>query len=339
MKRKVYILFVLSLLACSASAQGYMATKTRLDSLKINKFHGEASLSGKVEQTDNFKFELDAAFEGMIPFKRHKLRFAANVAFNFINQLDNGNKGFAYISGDFYQYEIRDKITGKKVYENGERSKNLLYFSAIGGGQYDFCRDLTARVFGGFMLTFQPLRNHNHLCIEPSVGILADFQYWNVLGKPELATLRNYFNDSPAWLRHYLTLDPAGYAWQIDPSLGVGINFMGEWDKVAFNIYTLVLQPFKEPFDTTPELEDDLRAYYPEFAGLFNTKPLPQVSVDATLEVGIYKLLSLVVGCEFLWDGGQLPSARHDVTHEGQTYTVGARNMRYCCTLGFKVHW
>ncbi len=339
MKRKVYILFVLLLLACAASAQGYMATKTRLDSLKVGKFHGEASLSGKVEQTDNFKFELDAAFEGMIPFKRHKLRFVGNVAFNFINQYDNGNRGHAYLAGDFYQYDIRDKITKKKVYENGERTKNLLYFSAIGGGQYDFCRDLSARIFGGLMLTFQPLRNHPHLCLEPSIGILADFQYWNVLGKPELKPLLDYYNGFDPILKRFLDIDASGRSWQIDPSLGVGVNFMGEWDKVAFNLYCLVLQPFRGPTDITSDEEDSIRTYCPEFAGLYNVKPLPQVSVDATLEVEIYKLLSLVVGCEFLWDGGQLPSARHDVIHDGQTYTVGARNMRYCCTVGFKVHW
>lgn len=339
MEHKFYILLLLSLLACTASAQGYMATKTRLDSLKVGKFHGEASLSGKVEQTDNFKFELDAAFEGMIPFQRHKLRFVGNVAFNFINQLDNGNRGHAYIAGDFYQYDIRDKVSGKKVYENGERTKNLMYFSAIGGGQYDFCRDLSARVFGGLMLTFQPLRKHPHLCLEPSIGILADFQYWNILGKPELKPLLDYYNSLGIEARRFFEIDPSGRTWQIDPSLGVACNFMGEWDKVAFNLYCLVLQPFKVPTDIIPEEDDWIKNVCPEFYGLFNTKPLPQVSVDATLEVGIYKLLSFVVGCEFLWDGGQLPSARHDVTHEGQTYTVGARNMRYCCTLGFKVHW
>lgn len=339
MKLRIHILFLLFAFVLPVGAQGYMATKTRLDSLKINKFHGEASLSGKVEQTDNFKFELDAAFEGMIPFKRHKLRFVGNVAFNFINQYDNGNRGHAYIEGDFYQYDVRDKVTGKKVYEKGERTKNLLFFSAIGGGQYDFCRDLSARIFSGLMLTFQPLRKHPHLCLEPSIGIVADFQYWNILGKPELKQLLDYYNSLGIEARRFFEIDPSGRTWQIDPSLGVGCNFMGEWDKVAFNLYCLVLQPFKVPTDITPEEDDWIKKYCPEFVGLFNTKPLPQVSVDATLEVGIYKLLSLVVGCEFLWDGGQLPSARHDVTHEGQTYTVGARNMRYCCTLGFKVHW
>lgn len=340
MKRKVYILFVLSLLACAASAQGYMATKTRLDSLKVGKFHGEASLSGKVEQTDNFKFELDAGFEATIPFKRHKLRFAANVAFNFINQLDNGNKGFFYVAGDFYQFEIRDKVTRKKVYENGERSKNLVFFSALGGYQYDFCRDLTSRLFAGMMVTFQPLRNHSHLCLEPSVGIIADFQYWNILGKPELKAIRDFYNKKDnALLRDYLKMDPAGYAWQTDPSLGVALNFMGEWDKVAFNIYALMLQPFKKPYTIPEGINSYIDKPYEAFKGIYNTKPLPQVSVDASIQVNIVKMLSLVVGCEFLWDGGQLPSAKHDVKFDDTKYNMGARNMRYCCTVGFNVHW
>ncbi len=339
MKFRIYILLLLTSFVLPIGAQGYMATKTRLDSLKINKFHGEASLGGKVEQANNFKFELDAAFEGMVPFKRHKLRFATNVSFNFINQLDDGNKGFFYVAGDFFQYEIRDKVTGKKVLENGERSKNLIYFSAIGGCQYDFCRDLAVRAFGGMMLTFQPLRKHPTLCLEPSVGIIADFQYWDILDKPELKVLKDLYNEKPALVKHYFEINQDGYVWQIDPSFAAAVNFMGEWDKVAFNLYVLMLQPFKEPFDTTKELEDNMKTYFPEFVGLFNTKPLPQVSVDASLEVGVYKLLSLVVGCEFLWDGGQLPSKRHKVEYNGNKYTLGARDIRYCCTIGFKVHW
>ena len=94
----------------TATAQSYLATKTLLDSVKVNKLHGTAEALLKVEQTDNFKVELDANVELIYAFTKHKLRFAGNVAYNTTDIYDNGNKGFFYLGGDFFQFNIdKDK--------------------------------------------------------------------------------------------------------------------------------------------------------------------------------------------------------------------------------------
>lgn len=328
MKNKFTILVATSLLfvSClSINAQGYMATKTMIDSLKLKKFHGTASLGAKVEQTDNFKFELDASVECMVPFQRHKLRFAGDISFNFINMLDNGNRGYAYVSGDFYQFNIK----------SDKRYKNLMFFSAIAGAQYDFCRNLDCRLFTGFMMTFQPLRSHPHLCLEPSIGLVADFQNWNVLGGNGQQALLNMYNESPFYVQEYLGLDRRGYRWQIDPSVAFSVNFMGDWDRVAFNLYALVDQPMLHSFKKG--VSED---YLPDqFKGIFNSNALPMVTVDAKIVVRLTNIFGLVFSGEFLWDGGQLPANIHDVEFEGSIVKVGARCMRYTTSLGFTVNW
>lgn len=90
----------------TATAQSYLATKTLLDSVKVNKLHGTAEALLKVEQTDNFKVELDANVELIYALNKHKFRFAGNVAYNTTNIYDNGNKGFFYLGGDFFQFNI-----------------------------------------------------------------------------------------------------------------------------------------------------------------------------------------------------------------------------------------
>jgi len=344
MKKRVQILLFLSLvLAGAAQAQGYMATKTMLDSLKVGKFHGTAALGAKVEQTDNLKIEINAALECMVPFKRHKLRFAGNYSYNVINMVDNGNKGYFYVAGDFYQFSIKEK----------SRYKTPVYFSAIGGYQFDYCRSMHDRLFFGAMATFQPLREHKHLCLEPAVGVIMDFKYWDIFGAPKQQSLRDYYNDiivnSYTGVAEYLAVDPAGYKWEYDPSLGISVNFMGDWDKVAFNLFVMLEQPLIKQFKRNDTLEEELiKEVFPQYYHLYNSNYLPMVTVDAQLSIELTKKFKLLLKGDFLWDGGQLPrggdspSKKYSVTdpyNPNQTIELGARCMRYCWTLGFAVTW
>lgn len=340
MKKRVQILLFLSLvLAGAAQAQGYMATKTMLDSLKVGKFHGTAALGAKVEQTDNLKIEINAALECMVPFQRHKLRFAGNYSYNVINMIDNGNKGYFYVAGDFYQFSIKEK----------SRYKTPVFFSAIGGYQFDYCRNLHDRLFFGAMATFQPLREHEHLCLEPSVGMIMDFKYWNIFGAPSQQSLRDFYNGltNPV-VKQYLDVDPAGMKWEYDPLLSVGVNFMGEWDKVAFNLFALLAQPVIKQFERHDVTEDYLLAYYPQFYHLYNSNYLPMVTVDAQLSIELTQKFRLLLKGDFLWDGGQLPRGGDspskiysvpDPNDSSKQIPLGARCMRYCWTLGFAVTW
>mgnify|MGYP003308468204 FL=1 len=97
------IFFLLSLTsAYSQGYMGYMVTKTLLDSVKVNKLHGAAGLALKVEQTDALKFELDVTGELIYALDKHKFRFSGNVAYNFLDDRDTGNKGFFHLQGDFF---------------------------------------------------------------------------------------------------------------------------------------------------------------------------------------------------------------------------------------------
>ncbi len=186
--KRILSIFTTSVLvmlcAVPSYGQGYMATKLRIDSVKPYTFHGTAYVGAKVEQSDCFTVQVEGGLECMVPFKKHKLRFAGKMNFNTYNKFDNGNRGYAFIAGDFYQYHIDEKL---KI-----REKNIVFFSAIGGAQYDFCRDLHCRIFTGMVAIFQPLRKHPHLCLEPGVGFLMDFSYWNALAGADRASLQTF---------------------------------------------------------------------------------------------------------------------------------------------------
>lgn len=330
--RRILSLFTASFLAlmCAVPSygQGYMATKVRIDSLKPYTFHGTASVGGKVEQTDNFTVSVDGGLECMVPFKKHKLRFAGSMSFNLINTRDNGNRGFGYVAGDFYQFNIDET---RKI-----REKTLLFFSVIGGAQYDFCRDLQCRAFAGMLLTFQPLRKHPHLCLEPGFGVIMDFMYWNVLAGADRKPVLDYYNDPiNTDAQTYLGIAPDGYCWQQAPSVAMTLNFMGEWNKVAFNLYVLSSFLVTYPFEND-KLETQID---PVFQNMYNTKRLPLVTVDGSVEFKIWKRLSFKVNYEFLWDGGQMPNYRRTVNFKGQNIALGARNMRYCVTGGLAIRW
>ncbi len=311
-----------------AQGQGYMATKLKIDTIRPYSFHGTARLGGKVEQTDNFTVSVDAGLECMVPFNKHKLRFAGNVSFNLINTKDNGNRGFGYVAGDFYQFHIDEK---KNI-----REKTLLFFSVIGGAQYDFCRDMQFRGFAGMMLSFQPLRKHPHLCLEPGFGVIMDFMYWNLLAGSERKPIRDFYNDPENTdVQAYLGIESDGYCWQQAPSVAFSTNFMGEWDRISFNIFVLASFPVTYPFEN-----DKFERLIPEvFRNIFNTKRLPLVTVDGSFDFKIWRRLSFRVNYEFLWDGGQLPNYRRMVDFNGQKIALGARNMRYCITGGLAITW
>lgn len=319
-------------LACGifvpASGQGYMATKLKIDSVKPYTFHGSAFVGGKVEQTDCFTVQVEGGLECMVPFKKHKLRFAGKMSFNTYNTFDNGNRGHCYLAGDFYQYHIDDAL--------GIREKNKFFFTALGGAQYDFCRDMHCRIFTGMMVTFQPLRKHPHLCLEPGFGFLMDFSYWNALAGSDRASLLKFYNQPEnVGVQSYLGIGPDGYVWQQDPSIVGSVNFLGEWDRIAFNLFVLASQPVTPTFESD-RYEEELPDVFKNF---FNRKWLPLVTIDGSLMIKIYKMLSIKINCEFLWDGGQLPSERHMVDFEGAQVPIGARNMRYCFTGGLNIQW
>lgn len=330
--KRILSIFTTSVLvmlcAVPSYGQGYMATKLRIDSVKPYTFHGTAYVGAKVEQSDCFTVQVEGGLECMVPFKKHKLRFAGKMNFNTYNKFDNGNRGYAFIAGDFYQFHIDEK---PKV-----REKNLVFFSAIGGAQYDFCRDMHCRIFTGMMAIFQPLRKHPHLCLEPGIGFLMDFSYWNALAGADRASLLNFYNQPEnSAVRAYLGIRPDGYIWQQDPSIVMSVNFLGEWDRIAFNLYVMASQPVTPTFQ-----EDNFEAELPTvFQHFFNTKWLPLVTIDGSLDIKLNKTLSLRLNCEFLWDGGQLPGERHTVEFEGKQVPIGARNMRYCFTGGLAIRW
>lgn len=302
-----------------ALAQNYLATKTLLDSVKVNKLHGTAQALIKVEQTDNFKVEVDVMTELIYAFNKHKLRFSGNVAYNMINQVDNGNKGFFYIGGDFFQFNI----------DHHKREKTKQFFSTFVSYQYDYCRDLHDRAMVGVTTTWQPLREDPHMFIEPCVGIMAGMQYWNVIKNADNLALYN--NKVPQDIKNYLGIDPSGRKMQWDTRLLLSCHFGGEWDRIAVNAYAMVAQPLWRPFTADPEMEsylaeiDKKHPETPNMAGCLNTQPLPLITTNCAFRVRIWKKLAAVTSIEFLWDGGQVPNQAHNLT--------------YCFTQGLSYSW
>ena len=168
------------------------------------------------------------------------------------------------------------------------------------------------------------------------MGFLMDFSYWNALAGADRASLLNFYNQPEnSAVRAYLGIRPDGYIWQQDPSIVMSVNFLGEWDRIAFNLYVMASQPVTPTFQ-----EDNFEAELPTvFQHFFNINWLPLVTIDGSLDIKLNKTLSLKLNCEFLWDGGQLPSERHTVEFEGKQVPIGARNMRYCFTGGLAIRW
>ena len=304
--------------AYSQGYMGYMLTKTLLDSVKVNKLHGTAGLSLKVEQTDNIKFELDVATELVYALNKHKFRFSGNIAYNFLNDIDTGNKGFFHLQGDFFQYRI----------ENNIREKTQFFFSANATYNYDYLRNLNNRVALGMNFTFQPLREHPNLCIEPGIGIGGTYQNWDALdsraktlGMERSALLESYKN-LPQGSREYLRLTENGKYNQLNFRFNAFVNFFGDWDHIAFHVYTTVQQPISPSFKAQSYQEELLPT---EFKGLLNTKVLPLVGAGGFFQVKIWKGLAAVTRLDFLWDGGQAP--------------VDSYNLTYCFTQGLSYSW
>lgn len=330
----------------TASAQSYLATKTLLDSVKVNKLHGTAEALLKVEQTDNFKVELDANVELIYAFTKHKLRFAGNVAYNTTDIYDNGNKGFFYLGGDFFQFNI----------EKDKREKTKQFFSVFATYQYDYCRDLHDRAMLGASVTWQPLREHPNMFIEPSVGLMAGMQYWRVIKQPTNLDLYNNYlptilgNDEDVQkVKEYVGADAAGYRMQWDTRLMASVHFGGEWDRVALNIHAMIAQPLWPQFKEDPSMDallakidqyrldnqlipeevimtdEAARHQKYDFEGCMNPRALPLITAKIGLNVRIWKKLSAVTRFEFLWDGGQVP-----------TYST---HLTYCFTQGLSYSW
>ena len=297
---------------------GYMLTKTLLDSVKVNKLHGTAGLSLKVEQTDAIKFELDVATELVYALDKHKFRFSGNVAYNFLNDIDTGNKGFFHLQGDFFQYRI----------ENNIREKTQFFFSANATYNYDYLRSLNNRVALGMNFTFQPLRNHPNLCIEHGIGIGGTYQHWDAIGSRaktlgmERSALLENFKNLPQGSKEYLRITEKGNYNQLNFRFNAFVNFFGDWDHIAFHVYTAVQQPISGAFKAQSSEEELLPT---EFKGLLNTKPLPLVGAGGFFQVKIWKGLSAVTRLDFLYDGGQAP--------------VDAYNLTYCFTQGLAYTW
>jgi hypothetical protein len=304
--------------AYSQGYMGYMLTKTLLDSVKVNKLHGTAGLSLKVEQTDNIKFELDVATELVYALDKHKFRFSGNIAYNFLNDIDTGNKGFFHLQGDFFQYRI----------ENNIREKTPFFFSANATYNYDYLRNLNNRVALGMNFTFQPLREHPNLCIEPGIGIGGTYQHWDALDSRakalgvERSALLESFNNLPIGSKEYLRITEKGNYNQLNFRFNAFVNFFGDWDHIAFHVYTAVQQPISPSFKQQSYQEEQLPA---EFKGLLNTKVLPLVGAGGFFQVKIWKGLAAVTRLDFLYDGGQAP--------------VDSYNLTYCFTQGLSYSW
>lgn len=313
------------LMGSTAMAQNYLATKTLLDSVKVNKLHGTAQALIKVEQTDAFKVEVDVMTELIYAFNKHKLRFSGNIAYNMINKVDNGNKGFFYLGGDFFQFNIQDK----------KREKTKQFFSTFVSYQYDYCRDLHDRAMVGVTTTWQPLREDPHMFVEPSVGLMAGMQYWNVIKDP--TNLECYNNHVSPELKEYLGIDPSGRKMQWDTRLLLSCHFGGEWDRISVNAFAMVAQPLWRPFTANEEMEAQLGELdqqrdkvhltegTPSIKGCLNTNPLPLITANCAFKVRIWNKLYSVTSVEFLWDGGEVPSY--------------ARNLTYCFTQGLSYSW
>lgn len=346
--KKILVVLAIGLFALSnaAFAQNYLATKTNLDSIKVNRLHGTAEALLKVEQTDNFKVELDANIELIYAFTKHKLRLSGNVAYNTTNIYDNGNKGFFYLGGDFFQFNI----------EQNKRSKTKQFFSVFATYQYDYCRDLHDRAMLGTSITWQPLREHPNMFIEPSIGLMAGMQYWRIIKQPvnldlynnQLLTILGNEEDVQK-VQNYVGADPAGYRMQWDARVMASVHFGGEWDRIALNILTMIAQPLWPQFKEDPTMDALLtkidqyrldnqlikeevimtdqaeRHKLYDFKGCMNPKALPLITAKIGLNVRIWKKLSAVTRFEFLWDGGQVPSYSHNLT--------------YCFTQGLSYSW
>ena len=245
----------------SSHAQGYMGymlTKTLLDSVKVNKLHGTAGLSLKVEQTDAIKFELDVATELVYSLDKHRFRFSGNVAYNFLNDTDTGNKGFFHLQGDFFQYRI----------EGNKREKAPFFFSAAVTYNYDYLRDLHNRATVAMNFTFQPLREHPHLCLEPGIGIAGVYQHWdainaraNKLGVERSALLESY-NALPDISREYLRISDKGHYNQWNFKFNAFVNFWGESiPQEAISCCDDVREVFSA-LGIDPAVDYDLSLYY-----------------------------------------------------------------------------
>lgn len=332
--RNILVALMLIITSISTNAQTFLLTKTVLDSLKPYTFHGAARMSLEFKQTDSRSFQFNAGAEFMVPTNHHQFNVSGSFVYNLLDFYSNDNKGYVCLKANIMQFNL----------QQNKREKNLAFAEIYTSYNYDYIRSLHDRVMIGANAVFQPLRNHQHLCVEPGIGLLFSYQNWMVLNDGNGHNSLDYFladydlikdkrfSDGTT-VQDYLQLKSNGRKEQIDMRLALNVNFMGSWDKISFSTYLMMQQPFSKPFKDNPrkqeELKQILRDTFPdaELTGVpvYNTKCAPEILFGANFSVKIWKMLSLVTSFDLFYDAGQLPNT--------------ARNLTYVLSQGLSVVW
>lgn len=338
-KLTICIFFVLALnIPNNIHAQKFLITKTLLDSIKPGTFHGSGALALEFKQSDSQTLSLNAGLTMFVPTERHQFRLTGNFVYNILDDYSNDNKGFASFHAMLFQFEKNDKRKLEKAF---------MYYDLHTSFNYDYVRDLNARVMAGLNIVFQPLREHPHLAVEPSVGLLFSYQNWQILNPGDGPNTNNYYLDEYNAIRNeklsdgstvndYLQISENGQKAQIDPRLSAAVNVFGVWPRMEFDAYLILQQPLMRPFNNDPAKDAEVKALaikYDDQQGIvdgrhsdaLNNKAIPEVLFGGSFSVKLWKKLSLVTTIEFFYDGGQLG--------------LNSRNLTYSIREGISISW
>lgn len=343
MKNKI-IAIALLIISCGlckeVCAQNFLLTKTILDSIKPNTFHGNGKIGFEFKQSDSQSFNMDFGATMFVPTDKHQFKLSGNFIYDLLDDYSNDNKGFACINAMLFQF---------KKTENGKILEKTPYYCDIYASfNYDYVRDLKARVMAGANFVFQPLRHHPHLCVEPGIGMLFSYQNWQVLNPGNGPNTNNYFladynairNEvlpSGGTVNDYLKISENGTKEQIDARISASVSFFGVWDRMQFETYLIIHQPLMRPFKDDPVKDAEVRSLailndeqngqnsVDSHDKSLNDKCAPEIAAGGSFSVKLWKRLSLVTSIEFFYDAGQLG--------------LNSRNLTYCIKEGVSIAW
>lgn len=337
MKKSLFAALLLLLgLSFGANAQSFLVNKTLLDSIKPYTFHGAVNLSVEFKQSDSRSFSANAGATLLYPTNRNQLKLSGNIKVNLLDGQSNDNKGFICFNGMLDQF----KITAEK------REKTVVFYDLYASYNYDFVRDLHSRAMAGVNVTFQPLREHPHLCLEPSIGVLFSYQAWQVLNpgngpntnvtmKSKYDQVRDRVLSDGSTVNDYYKIKANGIKEQIDPRVAASLRLWGTYNIVNFSAFLIVQQPMIRAFTSDAAKEEEIRNLVgshisasekiSDYLVPMNNKCAPEVLLGASVSVRIYKGLSITTVADFFYDGSQL--------------SLNSRSITYSLNVGFSYMW